>query len=41
MPGLTGTEPWNPGRKLLGQAGTRPLALTDFQEQEEAAPRDV
>lgn len=33
MPGLGEIEPWNPGRKLLGQAGTRPLALTEPGEQ--------
>lgn len=40
MPGLAETEPWNPGRKLLGQAGTRPLALTEPGEWEKADLRD-
>lgn len=34
MPGLTESKPWNPGRKLLGQAGTRPLALPEPREQD-------
>lgn len=41
MPGLVETEPWNSERKLLGQAGTRPLTLTEPREQEEAILRDI